>query len=398
MTDDNTPKISARAQAIKPSATLAVSGRAGELRAAGKEVLNFAAGEPDFKPPTAVRKAASDMSLNSAIRYAPVPGVPALRDAVAKELGEFHGRSFARGQVLVSCGAKHSLANLFLTLLDPGDEVIVCAPYWVSYPDMVLLAGGEPVIVAAGIENAFRITPDQLEAAITPKTKWFLFNSPSNPSGAGYSREELKPLTDVLMRHPHVWVMTDDMYEHLAYDDFEFCTPAQVEPALYDRTLTVNGVSKAYAMTGWRIGYGAGPAPLIAAMVTVQSQICSGACSVAQAAATAALTGPQDNIEAFRTAFERRRNLVVEAVANIPGLSLDAPGGAFYALIGCAPLIDGVRFKDDTAFVAYLLSEARIASVPGSVYGTPGFFRISTATNEDTLSEAMRRIGVAVRA
>jgi aspartate aminotransferase len=284
-----------------------------------------------------------------------------------------------------------------MATLNPGDEVVIPAPYWVSYPDMVLLAGGEPVIVETSLENHYKLTAEQLEAAITPKTKWFIFNSPSNPTGAGYSREELKALTDVLMRHPHVWVMTDDMYEHLAYDGFDFCTPAQVEPGLYDRTLTCNGVSKAYCMTGWRIGYAAGPEPLIAAMRKIQSQSTSNPCSVSQWAAVEALNGPHHFIAENNIAFKRRRDLVVEALNAIPGITCPVPEGAFYVYPSIAGLIGktspaGTVIADDEAFATALLEEAEVAVVFGAAFGLSPNFRISYATSDAALTEACRRI------
>ncbi len=368
------------------------------MAAEGQDVIDLGLGEPDFDTPPHIVEAAHEAALAGETRYPPTGGTAALKAAIQTKFAVDNGLSFAPNEIIVSNGAKQVIFNAFMATLEAGDEVILAAPCFDSYGNIISLLGGSARRVVCGPETGFRLTPEALEAAITPKTRWLLLNAPSNPAGALYDKAQMQALGQVLARHPRVLIMSDEIYEKIIFDGAAFTAFAAACPDLSDRILTANGVSKAYAMTGWRIGYGAGPAPLIAAMVTVQSQICSGACSVAQAAATAALAGPQVNIEAFRTAFERRRNLVVEAVANIPGLSLDAPGGAFYALIGCAPLIDGVRFKDDTAFVAYLLSEARIASVPGSVYGTPGFFRISTATNEDTLSGAMCRVGAAVRA
>jgi aspartate aminotransferase len=297
----------------------------------------------------------------------------------------------------VGTGGKQILYNALMATLNPGDEVVIPAPYWVSYPDMVLLAGGEPVIAPATLEQDFKLTPEALEAAITPNTKWFIFNSPSNPTGAGYSREELKALTDVLLRHPHVWVMTDDMYEHLAYDDFEFCTPAEVEPALYDRTLTVNGVSKAHAMTGWRIGYAAGPETLIAAMRKIQSQSTSNPCSVSQWAAVEALNGPQDYIASNNAIFARRRDLVVSMLNDIEGVTCPTPEGAFYVYPSIAGLIGktsakGTHIETDEAFATALLEETGVAVVFGAAFGLSPNFRISYATSDAALKEACTRI------
>lgn len=388
----------ARLGAIKASASATISAEAKRMAAESLDVIDLGLGEPDFDTPAHIVEAAHKAAVAGDTRYPPTGGTAALKAAVQTKIKADNGLTFALNEIIVSNGAKQVIFNAFMATLEAGDEVILAAPCFDSYGNIISLLGGSAKRVICGADTGFRLSPEALEAAITSKTRWLLLNAPSNPSGAMYDKAQMQALGEVLARHPNVLIMSDEIYEKIIFDGAEFTAFAAVCPELADRILTVNGVSKAYAMTGWRIGYGAGPAPLIAAMVTVQSQICSGACSVAQAAATAALTGPQDSIEVFCTAFERRRDLVVEAVVGIPGLTLDAPGGAFYALIGCAPLIDGVRFKDDGAFVEYLLSEARIASVPGSVYGTPGFFRISTATDEDTLTEAMRRIGAAVRA
>ena len=297
--------LSARLDQIKPSPTIAMTTRAAELKAEGRDIIALSAGEPDFDTPLTIRDAAKAAIDAGHTRYTPVDGTASLKRAIAAKFARENGLDYAPSQITVGTGGKQILYNALMATLDQGDEVIIPAPYWVSYPDMVLLAGGTPVPVVAGIESNFKLTPAQLDAAITPKTKWFIFNSPSNPTGAGYSRAELKGLTDVLMKHPHVWVMSDDMYEHLVFDDFEFVTPAQVEPGLYDRTLTCNGVSKSYAMTGWRIGYAAGPEPLIRAMGTIQSQSTSNPCSIAQYAALEALTGPQDFLAENRKIFQR---------------------------------------------------------------------------------------------
>ena len=393
--------LSATLARVKPSPTIAVTTKARELKAAGKDVIGLGAGEPDFDTPDNIKAAAKAAIDRGETKYTAVDGLPELKKAICAKFKADNGLDYTPAQVSVGTGGKQILYNALMATLNPGDEVIIPAPYWVSYPDMVLLAGGEPVIVEAGLETGFRLTPEALEAAITPKTKWFIFNSPSNPTGAGYSRAELKGLTDVLMRHPHVWVMSDDMYEKLTYGDFEFCTPAEVEPGLMDRTLTCNGVSKAYAMTGWRVGYAAGPEMLIKAMATIQSQSVTSVSAICQAAALAALEGPQDELVRFREAFERRRDLVVKGIAAIEWLALAPPEGAFYAYIGCAALIGGrtpagQTLMDDAAVAGYLLNEAHVAAVPGAAYGLSPFFRISTAASDDVLTDAVTRIRRAV--
>ena len=383
---------------VKPSPTIAMSNKAAELKAAGRDIIGLSAGEPDFDTPEHIRAAGIAAIEAGHTRYTQVDGIPELKQAICAKFARDNGLDYKPSQVTVGTGGKQVLYNALMATLNPGDEVIIPAPYWVSYPDMVLLAGGQPVFIEAQLENAFKITPDQLDAAITRNTKWFLFNSPSNPTGAGYSRDELKALTDVLMRHPHVHVLTDDMYEHLAYDDFEFCTPAQVEPGLYDRTLTVNGVSKAYCMTGWRIGYAAGPEPLIAAIRKVQSQSTSNPCSISQWAAVAALNGPHDFIAEHNVAFVRRRNLVVDALNAIPGITCPRPEGAFYVYPSIAGLIgkqtpDGTRIDSDEAFATALLDAQGVAVVFGAAFGLSPCFRISYATSDEALTEACKRIG-----
>ncbi len=321
---------------IKPSATIAITQLARELKAKGQDVISLSVGEPDFDTPQNIKDAAIAAIQRGETKYPPVSGIPQLREAIAAKFKRENGLDYKPSQTIVGTGGKQVLFNAFMATLNPGDEVIVPAPYWVSYPEMVLLCGGTPVLVTAGIETNFKLQPEALEKAITPKTKWFLFNSPSNPTGAAYTRAELKALTDVLVRHPHVWVLTDDMYEHLVFGDFEFTTPAQVEPKLYDRTLTMNGVSKAYAMTGWRIGYAAGPEQLIKAMDMVQGQQTSGASTIAQWAAVEALNGPQDFIPMSKKAFETRRDLIVSMLNQAKGLSCPKPEGAFYAYPSCA--------------------------------------------------------------
>ncbi len=330
--------LSATLKRVKPAPTIAVTTKAQELKAAGRDVIGLGAGEPDFDTPDNI-KAAGIAAINSGkTKYTAVDGIPELKKAICAKFARDNDLTYSPDQVTVGTGGKQVLYNAFMATLNAGDEVIIPAPYWVSYPDMVLLSGGEPVFVEATLEAGFKITAAQLEAAITPKTKWFLFNSPSNPTGAGYGWEELKALTDVLLRHPHVWVLTDDMYEHLSYEDFKFCTPAQVEPQLYDRTLTMNGVSKAYAMTGWRIGYAAGPKDLIGAIRKVQSQSTSNPCSISQWAAVEALNGPQDFIAPNNAMFIRRRDLVVSMLNDATGIVCPKPEGAFYvypSIAGC---------------------------------------------------------------
>ena len=382
---------------VKPSATIAVSQKARELKAAGRDVIGLGAGEPDFDTPDNIKAAANKAIAEGKTKYTPVSGIPELRQAIADKFKRENGLEYAADQTIVGTGGKQILFNAFMATLNPGDEVVIPAPYWVSYPEMVSICGGEPVFVETRIEDNFKLNPEALEAAITPKTKWLIFNSPSNPSGAAYSHDELKALTDVLMRHDHVWVLTDDMYEHLCYGDFEFTTPAQVEPSLYDRTLTMNGVSKAYAMTGWRIGYAAGPKELIKAMDMIQGQQTSGACSIAQWAAVEALNGPQDFIEERRKVFEERRDLVVSMLNQAKGLSCPTPEGAFYVYPSCKGCIgktapSGKVIETDEDFVTELLETEGVAVVHGSAFGLGPNFRISYATNTEDLTEACERI------
>ncbi|NDW51829.1 pyridoxal phosphate-dependent aminotransferase [Aliiroseovarius sp. PrR006] len=389
--------LSATLDRVKPSPTIAVSTLAAELKAAGRDVIGLGAGEPDFDTPDHIKAAAKAAIDAGKTKYTAPDGMPELKQAICDKFKRENGLEYTPAQVSVGTGGKQILYNALMATLNPGDEVIIPAPYWVSYPDMVLLAGGEPVVVECPIETGFRMTPEQLEAAITPKTKWLIFNSPSNPTGAGYSRDELKALTDVLMRHPHVWVMTDDMYEHLAYGDFEFCTPAEVEPGLYDRTLTCNGVSKAYAMTGWRIGYAAGPVKLIAAMRKIQSQSTSNPCSVSQWAAVEALNGTQDFIAENNKMFVRRRDLVVEMLNAAEGIECPVPDGAFYvypSIKGCLGKTSagGVKIDDDETFAKALLEEKGVAVVFGSAFGLSPNFRVSYATSDEALKEACTRI------
>lgn len=390
-------RLSATLSRVKPSPTIAVTTKAQELKAAGRDVIGLGAGEPDFATPAHIRAAGIRAIEEGKTKYTAVDGIPELKAAICAKFKRDNGLDYVPAQVSVASGGKQILYNALMATLNPGDEVVIPAPYWVSYPDMVLLAGGEPVIAPAGIETGFKLTPEALEAAITPKTRWFIFNSPSNPTGAGYTREELKGLTDVLMRHPHVWVMTDDMYEHLAYDGFEFCTPAQVEPALYDRTLTCNGVSKAYCMTGWRIGYAAGPQDLIAAMRKIQSQSTSNPCTISQWAAVEALNGSHDFIAENNAVFARRRDLVVAMLNEIEGIDCPTPNGAFYVYPSIAGLIGktsagGAVIADDEAFATALLEETGVAVVFGAAFGLSPNFRISYATSDAALKEACTRI------
>ena len=382
---------------VKPSPTIAVTTKAAELKAAGKDVIGLGAGEPDFDTPANIKDAAKAAIDAGKTKYTAVDGIPELKKAICEKFKRDNGLDYTPAQVTVGTGGKQVLYNALMATLNAGDEVVIPAPYWVSYPDMVLLAGGEPVIAEANAETAYKLTPDALEAAITPKTKWLIFNSPSNPTGAGYTWDELKALTDVLLRHPHVWVMSDDMYEHLVYDDFTFCTPAQVEPKLYDRTLTVNGVSKAYAMTGWRIGYAAGPVDLIKAMGKIQSQSTSNPCSISQWAAVEALSGPQDYIAENNRIFQRRRDMVVEMLNEAEGIDCPVPEGAFYvypSVAGCIGKTSagGADIADDEAFATALLEETGVAVVFGAAFGTSPCFRVSYATSDDALREACTRI------
>ena len=391
------PFLSDTLARVKPSLTIAVSTKAGELKAAGKDVIGLGAGEPDFDTPDNIKAAAKAAIDAGKTKYTPVDGIPELKTAIVDKFQRENGLSYTTQQISVASGGKQILFNAFMATLNPGDEVIIPAPYWVSYPDMVLLGGGTPVPLEATLENNFKITPEQLEATITPNTKWFLFNSPSNPTGAGYSHDELKGLTDVLMRHPHVWVMSDDMYEHLVFDDFEFCTPAQVEPGLYERTLTCNGVSKAYAMTGWRIGYAAGPVELIKAMAKIQSQSTSNPSSISQWAALEALTGPQDFLASNAKLFQSRRDLVVSMLNQASGIKCPRPEGAFYvypSIRGCIGKTSegGTIITNDESFATALLEETGVAVVFGAAFGLSPNFRISYATSDQALKEACSRI------
>jgi aspartate aminotransferase len=382
---------------IKPSATIVITQKARDLKAQGRDIISLSVGEPDFDTPDNVKEAAIAAIRRGETKYTPVPGIVPLREAIARKFKRENGLDYKPSQVIVGTGGKQVIYNALLATLNPGDVVIIPAPYWVSYPEMVGLCGGTPVFVETTMEHDFKLQPEPLERAITPKTKWIILNSPSNPTGAAYTRDEMKAITDVLMRHPHVWVLTDDMYEHLTYGDFEFVTPAQVEPGLYNRTLTMNGVSKSYAMTGWRIGYAAGPEELIRAMDFVQGQQTSGACSIAQWAAVEALNGPQDHLKVFRKAFEERRDLVVSMLNQAKYLKCPMPEGAFYVYPSCAEAIgktapSGRVIETDEDFVSELLETEGVAAVHGSAFGLGPNLRISYANSTDVLEDACHRI------
>jgi aspartate aminotransferase len=382
---------------IKPSATIAAGQYAAQLRAAGKDIIALSAGEPDFDTPQHIREAAAKAMEKGHTRYTAVSGVADLRDAVAAKFKRENQLDYSPSEIIVSTGGKQVISNALLATLGPGDEVIIPAPYWVSYPELVSFCGATPVIIPVSPEQGLKLQPDVLERAITPKTKWVLMNSPCNPTGAAYSRDELKALTDVLLRHPHVWIMADDIYEHLVYGDFTFTTPAQVEPRIKDRTLVVNGVSKAYAMTGWRIGYGAGPQQLIKAMDTIQGQLTTNASSISQWAAVAALNGPQDFLAEWRTVFQRRRDMVVGMLNAANGLTCAVPDGAFYVYPSCAALIgrkapDGRVIETDGDFTRALVDDVGVAVVHGTAFGQGPNFRLSYAASDTQLEDACTRI------
>ncbi len=389
--------IADRLSRIKPSPTIAVSTKAAELKAAGMDVIGLGAGEPDFDTPDHIKAAAKAAIDAGATKYTAVAGTLALREAICAKLKRDNNLDYTPAQIQVACGGKQSIYNAMVATLNPGDEVIIPAPYWVSYPDITLLAEGTPVIIDCPASDNFKLTPGALEAAITPKTKWLILNSPSNPTGAAYSRDEMKALTDVLMKHEHVWVMTDDMYELIVYDDFEFVTPAEVEPGLYERTLTLNGVSKAYAMTGWRVGYAAGPEAVIKAMNKVQSQSTTHTSSISQAAAVAALNGDHSFIKGNNDVFKGRRDLVVKMLNEAEGLDCPTPEGAFYVYPSCAGCIgkttpDGKVIETDEDMVTYLLEAEGVAAVHGEAFGLSPHFRVSYATSNELLAEACTRI------
>jgi len=391
------PLIAERLSRIKPSLTIAVSQKARELQAAGRDVIGLGAGEPDFDTPDNIKEAAIAAIRRGETKYTNPDGTPELKAAICAKFKRENGLDYTPDQVTVGAGGKQVIYNAFMATLNAGDEVIIPAPFWVSYPDMALLAEGEPVIVPCSQNNGFKLRAEDLEAAITPRTRWIILNSPSNPTGAAYTLDDMKAVTDVLMRHEHVWVLTDDMYEHLVYDDFKFVTPAQVEPGLKDRTLTMNGVSKAYCMTGWRIGYGGGPAELIKAIAKIQSQSTSNPSSISQAAAVEALNGPQDFIPAHNEVFKQRRDMVVEMLNKCPGLHCPTPEGAFYVYPSCAGTIgkttpEGKKIESDSDFVTYLLESAEVAAVQGEAFGLSPYLRISYATATEVLEEACVRI------
>jgi aspartate aminotransferase len=389
--------LASRLGRIKPSATIAISAKAAALKAAGKNIIALSFGEPDFDTPPNIKEAAIKAIQAGDTKYTAVDGTPKLKEAVINKFKRENNLTYTAKQISVGTGGKQVLYNAFMATLNPGDEVIIPAPYWVSYPDMVLLAEGTPVIVPCTQATGFKLKAADLEAAITPKTKWVLLNSPSNPSGAAYTYAELKAITEVLVRHPHVWILTDDMYEHLVYDDFKFCTPAQIEPSLYDRTLTMNGVSKAYCMTGWRIGYAGGPEALIKAMGELQGQSTSNPSSISQAAAVEALNGTQDFIAVNNAEFKKRRNLVVSMLNQAQGLNCHTPEGAFYVYPSCAALIGattptGSVINSDADVATYLLEAQGVAIVHGSAFGLAPHFRISYAASTTLLEEACTRI------
>ncbi|MBT8471500.1 MAG: pyridoxal phosphate-dependent aminotransferase [Marinicaulis sp.] len=382
---------------VKPSPTLAVTQLARDLARQGKDVISLGAGEPDFDTPDYVKDAAAQAIRDGKTKYTPVDGIPELKSAIVAKFKRDNDLDYSENQISVAPGGKAVIYNALVASLNPGDEVIVPAPYWVSYPDMVLLAGGEPVIAAAHADDGFKLKPDILENAITSRTKWLIFNSPSNPTGAAYTADEIKELTDVLLRHPNVMIMSDDMYEHIVYDGFQFATPASVEPKLYDRTLTINGASKAYAMTGWRIGYCGGPEPLIAAMRKVMSQSTSNACSISQWAVTAALNGDHAFLQERNAVFKERRDMVVAMLNEAEGIECATPDGAFYVYPSCAGVIDkktpaGVKIDNDETFARELVDAEGVAVVFGAAFGLSPFFRISYAAATEQLRDACVRI------
>ena len=389
--------ISHALERVKPSPTITITGKARELKAAGFDVIALGSGEPDFDTPDNVKQAAVAAIQRGETKYTAVDGIPELKRAIASKFERENGLSYKPSEITVGTGGKQVLYNALLATLNPGDEVIIPSPYWVSYPDIVLLSGATPVAVETKLEDGFKLSPQALAAAITPRTKWFIFNSPSNPTGAAYTRDDVKALTDVLLKHENVWVLSDDIYEHLVYDGFAFSTPAQVEPRLKGRTLTMNGVSKAYAMTGWRIGYAGGPEPLIKAISTLQSQSTSNPCSISQWASVEALEGPQDFLKLWVASFQDRRDLVVSMLNQAKGLSCPKPEGAFYVYPSCAGVIgktsrEGKLIGNDEDFATALLQEEGVAVVHGAAFGLSPFFRVSYATGIAALEEACRRI------
>jgi aspartate aminotransferase len=397
------PFLSAALGRITPSPTLAMTSRTLELQAKGIKVIGLAAGEPDFDTPDFVKEAAIEAIRAGKTKYTNVDGTPELKAAIVAKFARENGLTYEASQISVNSGGKHTLFNALVATVEAGDEVIVPAPYWVSYPDIVQFAGGTPVFLRAGANQGYKILPEQLDAAITPRTKWVILNSPSNPTGAAYTEAELKALGEVLLRHPHVWILNDDMYEHIVYGDFQFTTIAQVVPELYERTLTVNGCSKAYSMTGWRIGYAGGPVALIKAMSKLQSQSTSNPSSISQAAAVAALNGPQDFLVDRNAAFQRRRDLVVRLLNEVDGIHCPTPDGAFYVYPDVTGLMGkttpkGQLIDTDSKLIDYFLDEARVAAVQGAAFGLEPAFRVSYATSEEALTEACTRIQEACKA
>ena len=391
------PFLSKNLLRIKQSPTMEITARAQELKANGLDIISLSVGEPDFDTPRNIKDAGIDAINKGKTKYTAVDGMPELKQAICNKFLRDNNLTYSKDQIIVSTGGKQDLFNALLATLNPGDEVIIPAPFWVSYPDMVKLAGGTPVIAEANFDNNYKLTAKDLEAAITPNTKWFIFNSPSNPTGAGYNWSELKALTNVLKRYPNIWIMTDDMYEHLAYDDFEFCTPAEVEPSLINRTLTTNGVSKGHAMTGWRIGYAAGPIELVKAMAVIQSQSTSNPNTIAQWAAVEALNGNQDYLSKNNSIFQDRRNIVLNILNSIKGIKCPKPQGAFYIYASIEELIgkttnNKIKIKSDKDFATELLNSEGVAVVFGSAFGLSPAFRVSYATSEKELTEACKRI------
>src|SRR5450830_675085 len=389
--------LSASLARVKPSATIAVSQKARELTAVGRDIIALSSGQPDFDTPDNIKQAAIAAIGRGETKYTAVAGITELREAIVDKFKRENQLDYTVAQTIVSSGGKQVIANALMATVNPGDEVIVPAPYWVSYPELVALCGGTVVFAQASRSNNYKLTAAELEAAITPRTKWLMFNSPCNPSGAAYTREELQALTEVLLRHPHVWILSDDIYEHLTYGDFKITTPPQLAPQLYERTLTMNGASKAYAMTGWRIGYAAGPLALIKAMEKIQGQTTSGACSISQWAAVEALTGPQDYVAMSRKVFQERRDLVVSMLNAAPGLDCPTPEGAFYVFPSCAELLgkrteDGVVLNTDEDFVSALLQTEGVALVHGSAFGQGPNFRLSYAAATEQLRDACTRV------
>ncbi|WP_027597168.1 pyridoxal phosphate-dependent aminotransferase [Pseudomonas sp. MOIL14HWK12:I2] len=402
MAADSTLHLAHCLASVGVSEILKITERANALRRQGADLLVLGAGEPDFDTPEHIKEAAIQAIRAGQTKYPVLDGSPALKEAIRRKFARENDLVFAQDEVTASAGAKQVIFNAMMATLDPGDEVIIPAPFWVTYADIVTILGGTPVVLPCREEDGFRLTAEALDAAITPRTRWVMLNSPSNPSGAAYGEEHYRPLLEVLLRHPQVWLMVDDMYEHILYDGFRFVTPAALEPRLRERTLTINGVSKAYAMTGWRLGYAGGPKALIQAMASVQSQVTSCPCSVSQAAAIAALDGPQDIVRERCELFRQRRDLVVDALNAVPGLSARRPEGAFYVYASCAGVLGrrtpvGELIDSDTAFARYLMDEGGVAVVPGSAFGLAPYFRVSYATSHEVLQEACRRIAEATR-